>query len=258
MLNKKWKVGGLLVLMFLMTGIVGAQAPKPWQIGFQPAASPIMERLTDMYNLLMIIITCIAVLVTGLLLIVIVRFRESKNPEPAHFSHNTLLEIVWTLAPVLVLIVIGIPSLKLMYFSETIPEASIVVKAIGRQWYWNYQYPDQGIEFDSRMVETKDLKPGMVRLLSTDNPIVVPVGETVKVLVTADDVLHSFAVPALGVKRDGVPGRINETWFRISKEGIYYGQCSELCGKDHGFMPIEIHAVSKDAYTAWVHKQKSS
>lgn len=235
-----------------------ASAPKPWQIGFQSAASPIMEKIVDMYTLLQVIITLVAILVVGLLGYVIFRFRASKNPVPSQASHNTVLEVVWTLLPVLVLVMIGIPSLKLMYFAETIKEADVTLKVIGNQWYWKYEYPDHKIEFDSTIVADNDLKPGMLRLLSVDKPVVVPVGAVVKVLVTASDVLHSFAVPSLGVKRDAVPGRINETWFQIHKEGTYYGQCSELCGKLHGFMPIEIKAVSKPEYDQWVdsHKEK--
>lgn len=246
---------GILVTMGATAGTALASHPKPWQIGFQPAASPIMENLTAMHNLLLTVIACIAFLVVSLLAYVLYRFRASKNPIPTQTSHNTLLEIVWTLMPVLVLIMIGIPSLKLMFFADKIPEAQLTVKAVGHQWYWTYEYPDHKVKFDSLMVEDKDLKPEHIRLLSVDKPIVVPVGKVVRVIVTSEDVLHSFAVPALGIKRDATPGRLSETWFQVAKPGMYYGQCSELCGIKHGFMPIAIHAVSDAEYEAWLKTQ---
>ncbi len=250
---------GFRVFVSVFMGLTAAIAdhPKPWQIGFQPAASPIMEQLTSMHNLLMVIVTIIAILVTVLLAIVLFRFREGRNPVPSRTSHNTFLEVVWTLMPVLTLIVIGIPSLKLMFFADTSKDAEITIKAIGHQWYWSYEYPDQKIKFDSYMIEEKDLKPDQIRLLSVDNPVVVPSGAVVKVLVTAEDVLHSFAVPAFGIKKDAVPGRINETWFQVSKEGTYYGQCSELCGVKHGFMPIAVKVVSRQEYDSWLQSKKS-
>lgn len=251
------KIGVFICMFFGIFAVIAAE-PKPWQIGFQPAASPVMEKITDMHHLLMIIITVIAILVSVLLLVVIYRFRESKNKIPSKTAHHTLLEVVWTLAPVLVLIMIGIPSLKLLYFAETIRDAEITVKAIGHQWYWSYEYPDQNVKFDSYMLEEKDAKtvPDYVRLLSVDNPVVVPVDAIVKVIVTSEDVLHSFAVPSLGIKKDAVPGRINETWFQIAKPGVYYGQCSELCGAKHGFMPIAIKVVSREEYNQWVQSRK--
>lgn len=244
-------------LIYFLSDTAVAGVPKPWQIGFQPSASPIMEGITEMHNLLMVIITCIAIFVFCLMAYVIYKFRASKNPVPATTSHNTLLEVVWTLLPVLILIVIGIPSLKLMFFANKLEHADITVKAIGHQWYWSYQYPEENVSFDSLMIEDKDIKPGQIRLLSVDNPVIVPAGKTVRVIVTSEDVLHSFAIPALGIKKDAVPGRINETWFRIEKEGEYYGQCSELCGVKHGFMPIAIKVVSPEAYSEWVNSKKA-
>jgi cytochrome c oxidase subunit 2 len=231
--------------------------PKPWQIGFQPSASPLMDGIVAMHNLLLVIITVIAIFVTGLLAYVIYRFRASKNPVPSKTSHHTFLEIVWTLVPVLTLVIVGIPSLKLMFFNDKIENAEITIKAIGHQWYWSYQYPEDNINFDSYMINDADLKPGQLRLLEVDQRVVVPSGKTVRLIVTSEDVLHSFAVPALGIKKDAVPGRINETWLRVEKEGVYYGQCSELCGSKHGFMPIAIEVVSPDKYAQWLTAKKS-
>lgn len=248
---------GIIYLISLFSQPASADMPHPWQIGFQPAASPIMEGITEMHHMLLIIITCIAVFVTGLLAFVLYRFRASRNPVPSNTSHHTLLEVAWTLLPVLILVVIGIPSLKLMFFANKIEHADLTVKAIGHQWYWTYEYPEEKIHFDSLMIEDKDLKPGQLRLLEVDNAIMVPAGKTVRMIVTSEDVLHSFAVPSLGIKKDAVPGRLNETWFRIEKEGTYYGQCSELCGVKHGFMPIAVKVVSQQQYDEWLQSKKS-
>ncbi|MBM3632353.1 MAG: cytochrome c oxidase subunit II [Alphaproteobacteria bacterium] len=229
-----------------------ASVPKPWQLGFQPAASPMMEGISHMHDLLLVIITLIALLVIVLLGYVMVRFRASRNPIPSKTSHNSLLEVVWTIIPVFILIAIAIPSLKLLFSLDKAQDATMTVKAIGHQWYWSYEYPETQISYDSYMIEEKDLKADQIRLLSVDNPIIVPIDTTVRILVTSQDVLHSFAVPALGIKKDAVPGRLNETWLRIGKIGNYYGQCSELCGVKHGFMPIHVKAVSKPDYEAWV------
>jgi cytochrome c oxidase subunit 2 len=249
---------GIGYLISLLSQPACADVPHPWQIGFQTAASPIMEGIAEMHHMLLIIITCIAVLVTGLLAFVLWRFRASRNPIPSNTSHHTLLEVAWTLLPVLILVVIGIPSLKLMFFASKIEHADLTVKAIGHQWYWTYDYPEEKIHFDSLMIEDKDLKPGQLRLLEVDNAIMVPAGKTVRMIVTSEDVLHSFAVPSLGIKKDAVPGRLNETWFRIEKEGTYYGQCSELCGVKHGFMPIAVKVVSQQHYDEWLKSKKSN
>ncbi len=230
--------------------------PHPWQVHFQEAASPVMESLHDMHVLLLYIITGIAIVVFVLLGYIFYKFRHHKNPIPATFTHNTTLEIIWTVLPIIILVIIGIPSIRLLQKMETPPNAEMTIKAVGHQWYWSYEYPDaknagQHFEFDSYMLDSKDLKPGQLRLLDVDNPMVVPVDTIIRVLITAVDVLHSFAVPSLGIKRDAVPGRINETWFSIKKPGMYYGQCSELCGAKHGFMPIAVKAVTKQAYQAW-------
>ena len=245
----------ILILIFFTSPLV-ASHPEPWQMTFQPAASPMMEEIVSMHHLLLTIISAIACFVVLLLGYVIYRFRAKKNLIPSKTSHHVVLEIIWTLVPVIILVIIGIPSIKLLFALDKPQDAQMTIKVIGRQWYWSYEYPTNDpakpITFDSYMVEEKDLKPGMHRLLEVDNRVIVPVDTTVRILVTSSDVLHSFAVPSLGIKKDAVPGRINETWFRIAKEGVYYGQCSELCGVRHGFMPIAIHVVSKEQYDEWL------
>jgi cytochrome c oxidase subunit 2 len=245
-------------VLLLADGAALAAQPVPWQLGFQPPATPIMERLESFHNLLLWIITVITLFVLALLAWVCVRFRASRSPTPSRRTHNTILEIAWTAVPVLILVVIAIPSFKLLYFQDVTPDAELTIKAVGHQWYWSYEYPDNGnFAFDAYMVADGDLQPGQPRLLATDNRVVLPVDTTVRVLVTATDVLHSWAVPAFGVKMDGVPGRINETWVRIQEPGIYYGQCSELCGTNHGFMPIMVEAVSKEEFEAWTQEARA-
>lgn len=231
--------------------------PRSWQLGFQEAASPVMEGLQDMHCLLLCIITVIAVTVFLLLGYIFYHFHHKKHPTPIVFTHNTTLEVLWTTVPVVILIIIGIPSIRLLHKMEAPINAEMTIKAVGHQWYWSYEYPNpknEGthFEFDSYMIEQKDLKSSQLRLLDVDNPMIVPINTTIRILVTAVDVLHSFAVPSLGIKRDAVPGRINETWFSIRKPGMYYGQCSELCGAKHGFMPIAVKAVSKEEYQEWL------
>ena len=251
-------LGRGLAALAAWLGLVGAAtaaAPTPWQLGFQPAATPIMREITDLHNLLLVIITVITLFVLGLLVYVIWRFGEKRNPTPSRTTHNTLLEIAWTVIPVLILLFIAVPSFALLYRSDVIPKADLTIKATGHQWYWEYEYPDHGgFSFDSNMVEDADLEPGQKRLLEVDNRIVVPVGKTVRLIVTSapDGVLHAWAVPAFGVKIDAVPGRLNETWFRAEREGTYYGQCSELCGVRHAFMPIRVDVVSEGAFQAWL------
>ncbi len=227
-------------------------AAHPWQTTFQEAASPMMIGITVMHQHLMLVACVIAALVGILLFYTAFRFRSKRNPIASKTTHHVWLEVIWTLIPALIVTVIAIPSLKLLYKAERIPPADITLKVIGNQWYWSYEYPDHNIAFDSYMLEDHQLKPGDRRLLEVDQRVFVPVGTTVKVLITARDVLHSFAVPALGLKKDAVPGRLNESWFHIFKEGVYYGQCSELCGAKHGFMPIVIEAVSKERYNQWL------
>jgi cytochrome c oxidase subunit 2 len=225
---------------------------KPWQLGFQEPASPVMERLDSLHTDLTITVTIITLFVLALLGYIVMRFRAEKNPNPSKTTHNTLLEIVWTVIPVLILVGIAIPSLKLHYFMDKAEEPEMTLKVIGYQWYWNYSYPDHGdFAFDSYMVQEKDLKPGEPRLLKTDNPVVVPVDTVIQVDITGGDVLHAWAMPGFGVKKDAVPGRLNSTWFKANRTGTFYGQCSELCGVKHGFMPIEVKVVSKEEFNAW-------
>ncbi len=235
-----------------------ATGPVNWQFGFQDAASPVAERLNSFHAMLLYIISAITLFVFGLLAVIFVRFNAKANPKPATFTHNTMIEIIWTVIPVIILIVIAVPSMQILYYTDRSAHPDMTLKVTGNQWYWSYEYPDQGgISFSSYMIPENEIDAGagQKRLLSTDHPVVLPVDTDIQVLVTASDVLHAFAVPALGVKMDGVPGRINETWMRITKPGTYYGQCSELCGKGHGYMPIEIVAVSKDDFSAWAAKQ---
>lgn len=234
-------------------------APQPKQLGLQPAASPVMERLHDFHNILLWTIISIAVFVTLLLLYVIVRFNKRANPVPSTTTHHTWLEVAWTGIPVLILLFIAVPSFRVLYYMDKAPNPELTIKVTGHQWYWSYEYPEhEGLAFDSNMIPEKEIKPGQLRLLEVDNRIVVPVGVDVRVLVTGADVIHSFAVPSLGVKKDAMPGRLNETWFNITHEGVYYGQCSEICGTGHGYMPIAVEAVSKERFQEWLGQQKQA
>jgi cytochrome c oxidase subunit II len=241
-----------LIGLGVSSGGASAAQPVPWQLGLQPAASPVMGQLVSLHDLLLWIITLVSIFVLVLLLYVCFRYRASRNANPSRRTHHTLLEITWTALPVLILVVIAIPSFKLLYYMDRAHEPEMTIKAVGHQWYWSYEYPDDGdFAFDAYLVADEDLQEGQLRLLTTDNAVVLPVETDIRVLITATDVLHSWAVPAFGVKTDAVPGRINETWVRIEEPGMYYGQCSELCGDYHGFMPIMIRAVSKEEFDAW-------
>ena len=243
----------LIISSFFITIEAFADQPKDWQLGFQNPASDGLRDIVNFHNnLLLPIIIAISVFVLFLMLYACVRFRASANPNPSKRTHNVTVEILWTLIPCLILIVMAVPSFKILYKQDTIPKADLTIKAVGYQWYWGYEYPDENIIFDSYMIEEKDLRSDQPRLLSVDNEVVVPVNKVVKVLITANDVLHAWALPAFGVKRDAVPGRINETWFKAEKEGTYYGQCSELCGIKHAFMPITVKVVSEEDYQEWL------
>jgi len=244
----------IITLFTLLSSVeVLANEPKNWQLGFQEAASQSMRDIVNFHDkLLLPIIVAISVFVLFLMAYACIRFRASRNPNPSTRTHNVAIEVLWTLIPCLILIVIAVPSFKTLYSQDRIPKADVTIKAVGYQWYWGYEYPDENIIFDSYMVETKDLKVGQPRLLAVDNVVVVPVNKVVKVLITANDVLHAWALPSFGVKRDAVPGRINETWFKAEKEGTFYGQCSELCGIKHAFMPIEVRVVSEEDYQEWL------
>ena len=242
-----------IFLSYFVASNAFANQPKEWQLGFQEAASSTMRDIVNFHDkLLLPIIIAISVFVLFLMVYACIRFRASRNPNPSKTTHNVAVEVLWTLIPCLILIVMAVPSFKILYKQDTIPKADVTVKAIGYQWYWGYEYPDENIIFDSYMIETKDLKENQPRLLAVDNEVVVPVNKVVKVLITANDVLHAWALPSFGVKRDAVPGRINETWFKAEKVGTYYGQCSELCGIKHAFMPITVRVVSEEDYAAWL------
>jgi cytochrome c oxidase subunit 2 len=237
----------------------GTGAPTPWETGMQGMVTDVGRGVSSFHTYLVWLITAICLFVLALIVIIVVRFNENRNPTPSRTTHHTLLEVAWTIVPVLILVAISIPSFRLLRMQLITPPADIVVKVTGYSWYWGYEYPtDQGggFKFDSNMVEQKDLKPNQPRLLTVDNEMVVPVGKTVKVQVTAADVLHSFAVPSFGIKVDAVPGRLNETWFNADQEGVYYGQCSELCGNGHPYMPITVRVVSEQQYAAWLTEAK--
>lgn len=234
-----------------------AAQPEPWQLGFQPAATDMMSRITSFNNFLLYLMTAITLLVLVLMVYVMFRFNAKANPEPSKTSHNTLIEVIWTVVPILILVVIAIPSFRLLYDQVELPEADMTIKATGYQWYWGYEYPDHGdFAFDAIMLEDDELQAGQPRLLATDNAVVVPVNTTIRVVVTSADVIHNWAMPAFGNKMDAIPGRLNETWFRAEKTGIFYGQCSELCGIRHAFMPIMVKVVEQDEFAAWVEEAK--
>ncbi len=234
-----------------------ANQPKQWQLGFQDSASQSMTEIVNFHNnFLLPIIIAISVFVLFLMIYTCIRFRASKNPNPSKTTHNVAVEVLWTLIPCLILIVMAVPSFKILYKQDTIPKVDVTIKAVGYQWYWGYEYPDENIIFESYMIKEEDLKENQPRLLTVDNEVVVPVNKVVKVLITANDVLHAWALPSFGVKRDAVPGRINETWFKAEKVGTYYGQCSELCGIQHAFMPITVRVVTDEEYAIWLAEAK--
>src|SRR6516162_2537980 len=243
-------------------GVIGALAaatiavaaePKPWQLGFQPPATPVKDRLSAFHDELLIIITLITIFVLGLLVYVMWRFNQQRNPVPTRTSHNTIIEMLWTVVPVLILVIIAIPSFKLMYFMDRVPNPDMTIKVTGHQWYWSYEYPDQGgLTFDSNLIPEADLKPGQLRLLDVDNPLVVPVDTTIRVLVTGTDVIHSWFVPSFGVQEYAIVGRLNESWMKVEHSGVYYGECNQICGVNHAFMPIKVEAVSKPDFQRWL------
>jgi cytochrome c oxidase subunit II len=233
-------------------GTAFAAQPQPWEVTLQPAASPVMENIVWFHNFLFVLITLITLFVLALLVVVVMKFNAKANPVPSKTTHNTLIEVAWTLIPVLILVAIAVPSFRLLFQQLDIPKADLTVKATGKQWYWSYSYPDNGkFEFDSLLAQDKQ-----PRLLGVDNEMVVPVNKVIRVQTTGADVIHAFAVPAFGIKIDSIPGRLNETWFKATKVGMYYGQCSELCGKDHAFMPIAVRVVEDQEFAAWVEAAK--
>ncbi len=233
--------------------------PTPTQLGLAEPASAQMERIVDFHTLLLWIIVPIVIFVTGLMVWVVIRYRAKANPEPSKTTHHVVLEILWTAIPVIILIIIAIPSFKMLYYLDRVEEPDMTLKVTGYQWYWGYEYPDhEGISFLSYPIpdEEIDEAAGQKRLLSTDNKVVLPIDTNIQILVTSADVIHAFTIPAFGFKKDAVPGRINETWVRIDKPGTYYGQCSQICGVNHAYMPIEIEAVTKEEFEQWLIKAK--
>ncbi len=238
-------VTGVPVIAFGGIAWAGLGQPSPWELGLQQSASPVMDDIVWFHDFLLWLTAAIALFVLVMLAIIVVKFNARANPVPSRTTHNTFIEVVWTVVPVLILVTVAVPSFRLLFYQLKVPPADLTVKVTGKQWFWSYSYPDSKFEFDSLMVQQKDLKPGQLRLLSVDNEMVVPVNKVVRVEVTGADVIHSFSVPSFGIKIDAIPGRLNETWFKAEREGMYYGQCSQLCGRDHAFMPIAVHVVSQ-------------
>lgn len=250
---------GVLSCLVTVSALAAEGEPRPWQLWHQSPVTPTMERLDSFHYLLLVIMIGICTLVVALLGYVIVRFNARRNPVPSRTTHNTVVEIVWTVVPVIILIIIAVPSFQILYFMDRATQPEMTLKITGHQWYWEYTYPDQGdLNFSSYMVAPEDIQPGQPRLLAVDAPVVLPVGTTIRILVTAGDVLHAWTIPAFGIKDDAVPGRTNESWIHIEREGVYYGQCSEICGTGHGYMPIAVEAVSREAFAQWVAKTKAA
>jgi len=232
--------------------------PAEWQLGFQRAVTPVMESINTLHNYVLILITLITLFILALLIFVAVRFNAKSNPNPSQVTHNTVIEVLWTVVPILILVVMAIPSFKLLYLQDTFPEhVDLNIKATAYQWFWTYEYPDEGFEFDAFKLEAEEAEEvGEPYLLAVDTKVVVPVGKVVRVQVTSADVIHAWAVPALGVKMDAYPGRLNELWFQVNEPGVYYGQCSELCGQGHAFMPIAVEAMLEAEYEVWLNEAR--
>ena len=245
-----------LVAVAVLTALAGAawaDQPHPWQLGMQAPATPIKERIHEFHDILLVIIFAIAIFVLGLLLVTIIRFSARRHPVPTRTTHNPVIEILWTVVPVVILVAIAIPSFKLMYYMDEVPDAKLTIKVTGHQWYWSYQYPDQGnLGFDSNMIQDKDLKPGQERMLEVDNPLVVPVNTTIRVQITGTDVIHSWFIPSFGVQEYAIIGRLNEAWMRVLEPGTYRGECNQICGINHAYMPIVVKAVPQADFDKWL------
>lgn len=249
----------LAAAMMLAGADALANVPKPWEMGMQPAANELKARIIDLHNLVLIIITLITIFVGALLVWVMVRYNATRNPVPSTTSHNTTIEVLWTVIPVLILVVIAIPSFRLVYYLDHTPDPDMTIKVTAHQWYWEYGYPEAGdLAIESRMIRDEDLKPGQLRLLEVDNQLIVPIGKKIRVLTNSVDVIHSFFIPSLGVQRYAIPGRTIETWMTVDKPGVYYGQCNQICGVDHSRMPIAVKAVTEDEYKAWIGQAKKA
>lgn len=255
------RIMGGAVALGASASVAWAQTPRNWELGMQAAHSPVKQGIASLHDLVMVILSVVTVFVAALLLYASWRFSAKRNPVASRTSHHTTLEVAWTLIPVLILVVIAIPSFRLVYFEDRTRDADLTIKVTGHQWYWEYTYPDtDGTDFNSNMIATQDLKPGQLRLLDVDNQLVLPAGKNIRILTTSGDVIHSFFIPSLGVQRYAIPGRTIETWVNIDKPGDYYGECNQICGTNHSMMPISIHAVTPADYTAWAAtaKQKYS
>ena len=250
-------LNGMLILFFFFVNIAHASEPKPWQMDLQEPAGIIATKATDLHNFLLVVITLISIFVLGLLVYVCIKFREKPNVKPSKTSHHTLIEIIWTVVPVLILVVIAVPSFKLLYLTEADKPVDMVLKVSGAQWYWNYEYPDEEVVFDSYIIAEEDLKDNQKRMLDVDNPLVVPEGTRIKFLVTGNDVMHSFFVPSLALQVYSIAGRVNEIWTEIPMgKKKYYGQCNQICGVNHAYMPIVIQALPKNEYKEWLKEAK--
>jgi cytochrome c oxidase subunit 2 len=258
-------IGRLRAVLFVtVIGVVAiageacAQVPRPWEIGMQAAHSPVQRSIESLHDLVMIIITAITVFVTALLAWVLYRYNARRNPTPSQTAHHTVVEVLWTVLPALILVVIAIPSFRLLYYEDRAPHADLTVKVTGHQWYWEYTYPDNGpIDFSSYIVPDDQLKPGQLRLLTVDNQLVLPAGKNIRLLITSGDVIHSFFIPSFGVQRYAIPGRTAETWVRVDEPGVYVGECNQICGINHDRMPISVRAVTPEAFTAWLVQAKT-
>ncbi len=260
MFLRKYGVGAAVAALMACSGLPAAALPYNYQMGFQPAASPVMEQIEDFHRLLFYIIVAVCLFVLALLVWIVIKYRAGANAVPSKVHHNTLLEVAWTLIPVIILVFIAVPSFRLLYFEAAIPKPDLTIKAIGKQWFWTYEYPGSaaGFTYDSLGLSDADAsKAGKPRLLGVDNPIYVPVNKVVEIETMGADVIHSWAMSQMGVKMDAVPGRINKTWFKATQTGVFYGQCSELCGARHAYMPIELHVVSDTEYAAWLAQAKT-
>jgi cytochrome c oxidase subunit 2 len=250
--SRKFLVLFLLFFTFFIGEYVLADgSPRCWQFGFQEPATPVAEMVNSFHNFVLIFVFSISIFVFILMGVTIWKFHEKRNPTPSNTTHNHIIEIMWTFIPVVILVIIGFPSVKLIQFMDKVDEPELTLKVVGSQWYWNYEIPEIGVSFESRIIPSEDIGYNQIRLLEVDEPLLLPINTKIRVLVTSSDVLHSWAIPSFAFKKDGCPGRISESWIDIQKEGVYYGQCSEICGMDHGFMPIKIYAVSKKKFLEW-------
>lgn len=258
----RWLIASVSVGLFSLSAAWAADvvgAPHPWEMGMQRAFGPVKERIIDLHHLVLVIITLITLFVGALLVTVMIRFNARKNPTASQTTHHTLLEVAWTIVPVMILVIIAIPSFRLVYYEDRTADPDLTIKVTGHQWYWEYSYPDQGnLDIESRYITDEDLKPGQIRLLDVDNQMVIPVGKRVRILTNSSDVIHSFFIPSLGVQRYAIPGRTIETWLEASEPGTFYGECNQICGQNHSRMPISVRAVSAEDFNKWVEEQKKA